>query len=94
MQWVQLQLFITLNFVSLSYQLVVRPYDKPELNFLNIFNELIGLIVSYIILQMQDKYYDPDSHYEIGEYCVYVFYVSGATNTVIIFSLAGIDFFR
>jgi len=59
-QWLQLQVFILLNFVSLTYQVVVRPYEKAELNFLNIFNESVGLVASYLLLPLQDKVYNPE----------------------------------
>ena len=66
----------------------MQPFEKAELNFLNIFNELIGLLASYIILPLQDNNYTPDSQVEIGEFAVYVFYFSGATNLIIIAILA------
>ena len=66
----------------------MKPYQKAELNFLNIFNEFIGLILSYHILPLQDLYYNPDDHSQIGEIVVYICYISGAVNVTIIFGLA------
>eukprot|EP00353_Schmidingerella_taraikaensis_P002382 CAMPEP_0185597776 /NCGR_PEP_ID=MMETSP0434-20130131/81580_1 /TAXON_ID=626734 ORGANISM="Favella taraikaensis, Strain Fe Narragansett Bay" /NCGR_SAMPLE_ID=MMETSP0434 /ASSEMBLY_ACC=CAM_ASM_000379 /LENGTH=105 /DNA_ID=CAMNT_0028226589 /DNA_START=1109 /DNA_END=1426 /DNA_ORIENTATION=- len=94
MQWLQLQVFIMLNFISLTYQIAVRPYEKSGLNFLNIFNELIGLLASYFLLPLQDYEYDPDQHYEMGFFVVYIFYFSGITNVAIIIGLGLIDFFK
>ena len=73
---------------------MVRPYEKAELNLLNIFNEFVGLMVSYVILPLQDNYYDPDSHAEIGKVAIYIFYLCGATNVTIIFGLAAYDIYR
>lgn len=58
-QWLQIQVFIQLNFLSFVYVLVVRPFDRAYLNFLNILNESIVLVVSYCILPLQDMGNDP-----------------------------------
>ena len=60
MQWLQIQAFILFNFVSLTYQVQVCPYDLRHLNFLNHFNETIGLLASYFLLPLQDVRLDPD----------------------------------
>ena len=52
MGWLQLQVFIQLNFVALVYIIDVKPFEKAELNFLNIINEIIGLFGSYIVLEL------------------------------------------
>ena len=52
MAWLQLQVFIQLNFVALVYIVDVMPFEKAELNFLNIVNEIIGLVGSYMILEL------------------------------------------
>ena len=59
MQWVQMQAFILFNFMSMTYQVSVSPYDIGHLNFLNQFNELIGLLASYFLLPLQDVRFDP-----------------------------------
>jgi len=69
----QMQVFMQLNFIALTYSVVLRPFEKAELNLLSIFNESIGLLASYFILTIQDYAYDPEQHYEIGYYIVYIF---------------------
>ena len=59
MPWLQLQIFIQLNFISFTYVFAVRPFERADLNFLNIFNEMIGLLASYCLLPLQDSKYDP-----------------------------------
>ena len=51
-QQIQVLVFLSLNFVSFTYVLLVRPFDKAHLNFLNIFNEGIGLLVAYFLLPL------------------------------------------
>ena len=55
MQWLQLQLFIALSLVAVIYVIACRPYETKLLNFLNIFNEIIGLAAGYLLLPLQDK---------------------------------------
>ena len=50
-RWVQLQLFIALNFVSFAYSLVVKPFSSLMLNKLNAFNEMCALLIAYILLE-------------------------------------------
>ena len=83
-QWLQTQVFIQLNFLSSGYVLVVRPFDRAYLNFLNILNESIVLVVSYCILPLQDMGNDPEQLYEIGNYTVYPFYVLATMNLILI----------
>ena len=66
----------------------MRPFSKPELNFLNVFNELIGLLASYCLLPLQDSKYDPEMHYTMGWFTVFIFYFSGICNVVSIAVIA------
>ena len=59
-QWIQLQLFIALNLFSVTYVVSVRPFDSTLLHFLNLFNEVISLLASYMILPLQNMEYDPE----------------------------------
>lgn len=72
LQWLQLQLFILLNFVSLTYIIVVRPFVTKHLNVLNGFNETFGLLIAYLLLPMQDLRMDPEQRYELGEALVVI----------------------
>ena len=72
LQWLQLQLFILLNFVSLTYIIVVRPFVTEHLNVLNGFNETFGLLIAYLLLPMQDLRMDPEQRYELGEAMVVI----------------------
>ena len=60
LQWLQLHIFIALSHVSVIYVVAVRPYETTLLNFLNIFNEIVGLLAGYFLLPLQDMAYDPD----------------------------------
>ena len=53
-QWLHLQVFIVLTLISLIFIATVRPYETRLLNNLNIFNEVTGLLVAYVILVLQN----------------------------------------
>ena len=55
-----MQLFIALNLLSVTYVVTVRPFDSTLLHFLNLFNEVISLLASYMILPLQNMEYDPE----------------------------------
>ena len=65
-QWLHLQVFIVLALISLIFVATVRPYETRLLNNLNLFNEVISLLVSYVLLTLQNIGYDPEQLYEIG----------------------------
>ena len=90
-QWIQLQLFIALNFLSVTYVVTVRPFESRLLNFLNLINEVIGLLASYMILPLQNMEYDPEVHYEMAYYTIYIFYASGAINLIVILGVAALE---
>ena len=48
------------NLVSVIFVIAVRPFELRLLHYLNVFNEVIGLLVSYILLTLQDMSYDPE----------------------------------
>jgi len=54
-QWLQLWVFIHLNLLSLVYVVVVKPRQPSILNYSDTFNEVIGLVVAYFILVLQDE---------------------------------------
>jgi len=53
-RWIQLQLFIALNFLSLLSAFVVLPFQETHMNLLNVLNEFFGLLISYVLLSLQD----------------------------------------
>jgi len=53
-QWLHLQVFIVLTLISLIFIATVRQYETRLLNNLNIFNEVTGLLVAYVILVLQN----------------------------------------
>jgi len=59
---------------------VVRPYAEVYLNRLNIFNELIAVLISYVLLALQDVGYDPEQQEEIGEYIVQLINLQAVVN--------------
>ena len=65
-QWLHLKVFIALNLTSVIFIATVRPYETRLLNNLNLFNEVISLLVSYVLLTLQNMGYDPEQLYEIG----------------------------
>ena len=84
MQWLQLQLFIAFSLVAVIYVIAYKPYETTLLNFLNIFNEIIGLVAGYLLLPLQDKSYEPEMHYEMAYFAVYTFYFSASINLLVI----------
>lgn len=51
-QWLQIQVFMALNLVSVIYTITVRPFESSLLNNLNIANEVIGLLATYLLLPL------------------------------------------
>ena len=64
---------------------------KAELNLLNTFNELIGLLVSYMLLPLQDVAYSPDDNEVMGNIILYIFYVQALLDLTVIALIAGYD---
>ena len=52
--WIQVLSFMLQNLISLAWLMAVRPYETMFNNYLNIFNELISLLVAYLIIQVND----------------------------------------
>eukprot|EP00354_Favella_ehrenbergii_P004702 CAMPEP_0170460108 /NCGR_PEP_ID=MMETSP0123-20130129/6585_1 /TAXON_ID=182087 /ORGANISM="Favella ehrenbergii, Strain Fehren 1" /LENGTH=68 /DNA_ID=CAMNT_0010724941 /DNA_START=703 /DNA_END=909 /DNA_ORIENTATION=- len=61
-RWIQMQVFITMNFMAFVHAFVVRPFEETHLNLLNIVNELFGVLLSYLLLILQDPMYTPEEH--------------------------------
>ena len=83
-----------MNLLSLIYVVSVQPFESRFLNNLNVINEAIGLLVAYHMLPLQDLYYSPGMHHEIGEFIVYTFYLSGIVNITLTLGVAIKDAIR
>ena len=57
------------------------------MNRLNNFNEGLILLVSYLLLPLQDIAYDPDQQFQMGEATVYTLYLAAAINLCVIVGL-------
>ena len=62
-QWLHLYVFIALTLISVIFVATVRPYETRLLNNLNLFNEVISLLVAYVLLVLQNMAYDPEQLY-------------------------------
>jgi len=85
--WLHLQVFIVLTLIAISFVVAVKPYETRSKNNLDLFNEVTGLLVSYVILVLQSKGYDPEQLYELGYVAVYILYASGAVNLLVILAV-------
>ena len=56
----QVALFMSLSLFTLAYAGIPMPYKDPELNFMNIYNELIILIFSYFVMILNGVAINPD----------------------------------
>ena len=85
--WIQVISFMLQNLLSLAFLLSVKPYEKASNNYLNIFNELVSLLISYLIVQISDLKYKPEILEKIGEYIVNTIYISWGVNFCIIVTI-------
>ena len=83
-RWIQTQMFIGLSFGSFVYALTVRPFESTQANLLKVFNELIGLLIAYLLLALQDPYYDPNDQIKIGLHIVNLIYLMACFNVLFI----------
>ena len=61
---------------------------------MNAFNELIGLLVSYMLLPLQNVAFEPDETEVMGEIILYIFYTQALMDLAVIGLLAGYDVFK
>ena len=78
--WISVLTFMILNLISVVFQCSVKPYAKALDNYLNIFNGLLSLVVAYLIVQLSDLKYDPETKEKIGEYIVNAIYLAWGIN--------------
>ena len=80
--WLQVLIFMAQNLVSLIFFVTVMPNLSKVQNYLNIFNESVSLIVSYLIIQINDLRYEPGQQTYMGELIVNIIYFSWACNLI------------
>mmetsp|Transcript_29 Transcript_29/g.52 ORF Transcript_29/g.52 Transcript_29/m.52 type:complete len:213 (-) Transcript_29:5-643(-) len=56
---IHLQVFISLNFISLYHAYKIRPYERRALNIMNMVNESVSVLTACLLLTQQDMRYDP-----------------------------------
>ena len=83
-KWLQVLVFMALNLISLVYLIEAKPYKDSQNNSLNIYNELVILVCSYFITQINDLRYDPEAAYRIGDFIKIILYFCWGTNLLII----------
>ena len=83
-QWIHVQVFANLNFASLAFVVAVMPFKEDLQNWLTIFNEAMGLAVSYFLLPLQNQAFDPEAKYQNGEWIVYILYVAAYLNLAVV----------
>ena len=65
--WISVLSFMLQNVISLSFLLSIKPYATKSDNYLNSFNGLISLLVSYLIVQLSDLKFNPETIEIIGD---------------------------
>lgn len=60
------------------------PYKIASNNYQNILNEVISLLVSYFIVQINDHRYEPEAREVMGAYIVNLIYFSWVSNLGIV----------
>ena len=86
-QWLHVQVFTNLNFASLTFVFVVMPFKEATQNWLTVFNEAMGLAISYFLLPLQNQAFDPEAKYSNGQWIVYILYLSAYFNLTVIILL-------
>ena len=54
MQWLQVMTFMAQNLISVCFLIIVMPYEDKKNNYLNIFNEVLSVLVSYFIIVVNE----------------------------------------
>ena len=78
--WLHVLIFSLLTLVSLSFKMNVRPYKGTQVNLISIANEVFCLLISCLILPLQDFKYDPEQLYTMAFIPVYSIYACTVLN--------------
>lgn len=70
--FVQVLIFMLMNLFSLGFIITVMPYAVASNNYQNLLNEVISLLVSYFVVQINDQRYEPETKEVMGGYVVYL----------------------
>ena len=91
MQWnslFQVLIFMMLSLLSSLYLVHARPYKKKINNFLQVFNEIMTLVVSYLLMNVNGAVEDIQRQKETGVLMIYALYFTWFINmSVLMFSL-------
>jgi len=79
---------MVMNLLAVIFILAVEPFENPLMNKIGLFNEVVALVISYLIAQINDLRYDPESAAQIGNILVYLIYGSWAVNGFVILGVA------
>ena len=91
MAWLQIMVFLILNFIMLMFLVLVRPYKEKLNNNLNTFNSAISILVVYFIMQINGASYYIDQKILIGQLIGNTIYISWVCNGLIILSAAFLE---
>ena len=83
-QWLQVILFMCMNLFSLIFVLVVKPLKNTSMNYLSALNEFFAVLISYLILQINNPAYGPEINVVMGEVLTYLIYTSWGCNGLVI----------
>lgn len=86
--WLQMIVFMSLNFISLMFLVIVKPYELNSANKINILNEVISLWVSYLILCINGLSKDGQDSVAMGDFIVLSIYISWFLNIALVCYLA------
>ena len=74
-QWLQVILFMTMNVGASAFLLSTKIFEDNAMNYLSVFNEMIILSISYLIMQTNDLKHEPEQREIIGRIVVYLIYL-------------------
>ena len=83
-QWLQVILFMCMNLFSFIFVLVVKPFQNNSMNYLSALNEFFAVLISYLILQINNPAYGPEINVVMGEVLTYLIYLSWGCNGLVI----------
>ena len=97
MQWgslFQIHFFMMLTFLSLLYLVHAKPYKLKINNFLQVFNEIMILFLSYLLINVNGVVDDIDRLKYIGIIMMNTLYFTWAVNIVILLVSLGLFTYR
>ena len=83
-KFVQLQLFMICSLATLTFECYAKPFNSRYQNFIEVFNELIVLLVSYQGLQLLYSSWSPEMMYHVGTVMTAIILTGIAVNLLLI----------